>query len=292
MSFGLLDNLKNIIQAGRDKNLSVEYIKIGLKEMLIYYTLNFIYNSPKWNKLIFGGGTALKIIGKTARLSEDLDMDYLGGKFDSNKFLLDLAGYFKQLGLDDISYSSKQNGKIIVLKFPVLKKLGLAKNIKSESDLLYLKIEIEKNKYSAYGTKATPITKDNLFFVVKNYDLETLFANKIGAIMGRKDKVFQDKFDFRAPDFYDLIWFLENGIKPNLKRVQQIIKAEQGKAVKNYDDVWQLIQKRIENIDTKGIYADMKNLVESPEGIKQLADNYLDIYNDLVKKFKDTKPQK
>lgn len=281
----LMDNLKNIVQLGQDKNVSAEYIKIELKEMLIYYTLNFIYNSPKWNKLIFGGGTALKIIGKTARLSEDLDMDYLGVKFDFDKFLLDLRVYFKQLGFDNLGYTSRQNGKLIILKFPVLQKLGFAQNIKSESDLLYLKIEIEKNKYSAYDIKATPITKDNLFFVVKNYDLETLFANKIGAIMGRKDKIFQDRFDFRGRDFYDLIWFLKNGIKPNLQRVKQIIKAEQGKIVKNYDDVWKLIQKRIENIDTKGIYADMKNLVESPEGIKQLADNYLDIYNDLVKKI-------
>ena len=38
------------------------------------------------------------------------------------------------------------------------------------------------------------------------------------------------------------------------------------------------------NINTKGIYADLKNLVESPEGIKQLADNYLEIYDELVKK--------
>ena len=128
--------------------------------------------------------------------------------------------YFKQLGFDDLSYISRQNGKIIILKFPVLKKLGFVKNIKSESDLLYLKIEIEKNKYSIYNTKVTPISRDNLFFVVKNYDLETLFANKIGAILGRKDKVFNNKFDFKGRDFYDLIWFLENGIKPNLKRVQ------------------------------------------------------------------------
>ena len=282
----LPDKFKNIVQLGRDKNASVEYIKIELKEMLIYYALNFIYNSPKWNKLIFGGGTALKIIGKTARLSEDLDMDYLEKNFDSDEFLADLIKYFKQLGFDDLSYASKQNGKIIILKFPVLQKLGIVENIRSESDLLYLKIEIEKNKYSVFGIKATPITKDNLFFVVKNYDLETLFANKIGAILGRKDKVFQDKFDFKGRDFYDLIWFLKNGIKPNLKRVQQIIEEEQCKIIKNYDDIWKLIRERIENIDTKGIYADMKNLVESPEGIKQLGDNYLEIYDDLVEKIK------
>ena len=277
-----MDKLKNIVQTGRDKNASAEYIKIELKEMLIYYTLNFIYNSPKWNKLIFGGGTALKIIGKTARLSEDLDLDYIGRNFDFDKFLIDLKGYFKQLGFDSLSCASKQNGKIIILKFPILQELGFVENMKSESDLLYLKIEIEKNKYSAYGIKATPISKDNLFFVVRNYDLETLFANKIGAIMGRKDKIFQDQFDFKGRDFYDLIWFLKSGVKPNLKRVRQIMKAEQNKVIKNYDDIWKLIHERIKNINTKGICADMKNLTESPEGIKQLADNYLEIYDDLV----------
>ena len=281
----LINNLEKIVQSGRDKNASQEYIKIELKEMLIYYTLNFIYNSPKWNKLIFGGGTALKIIGKTARLSEELEMDYLGKRFEADKFLVDLRGYFKQLGFDDLSYASRQNGKIIILKFPVLRKFGFVENVRSKSDLLYLKIEIEKNKYSAYGIKATPITKGNLFFVVKNYDLETLFAGKIGAILGRKDKIFQNKFDFKGRDFFDLIWFLENGIKPNLSRVKQIVKAEQGVVIQNYNDVWRLIRKRIEDIDTKGIYVDMKNLLESPVGIKQLADNYLNIYNDLVKKI-------
>ncbi|MCK5475270.1 MAG: nucleotidyl transferase AbiEii/AbiGii toxin family protein [Candidatus Pacebacteria bacterium] len=281
----LINNLERIVQLGRDRNISQEYIKIELKEALIYYALDFIYNSPKWNKLIFGGGTALKIIGKTARLSEDLDMDYLEENFDSDRFLTDLIKYFKQLGFDDLGYASKQNGKLIILKFPVLKKLGIIENIRSESDLLYLKIEIEKNKYSVYDIKATPIARDNLFFIIRNYDLETLFANKIGAILGRKDKVFQDKFDFKGRDFYDLIWFLENGIKPNLKRVQQIIKAEQNKTVKSYDDIWKLIRERTENINTKGIYEDMKNLIESPEGIKQLSNNYLEIYDNLVKKI-------
>ncbi len=278
----LIDDLKKIIQKSREEKLSLEYIKTELKEELVYYTLNFIYNSPKWNELIFGGGTALKIIGGTARLSEDLDMDYLGKNFDSENFIVELIAYFKQIGINNIIYSSKQNNKIITLKFPILKKLGIIKNIKSESDLLYLKIEIEKNKYSKYKISATPLSRDNLFFVVRNYNLETLFANKIGAIMGRRDKVFRDKFDFKGRDFYDLIWFLENKIKPNLERVKQIIKKEQNIDIKNYNDIWLMLRKRIKSIDTNGIYADMKNLVQSPKAAKQLSANYLDIYNSFV----------
>ncbi len=278
----LISNLEKIIKKSKERGLSLEYIKTELKEELIYYALDFIYNSPRWNKLIFGGGTALKIIGKTARLSEDLDMDYLEGKFDSENFVVELLAYFKNIGIDGIVCTSKQNGKIITLKFPILKKLRIIKNTKSESDFLYLKIEVEKNQYSKYNIVATPISRDNLFFVVKNYSLETLFSNKIGAIMGRKDKVFQDKFDFKGRDFYDLVWFLAKKIEPDLARLKQIIKKEQNIVIKNNQDIWKMLRTRIENIDTKGIYMDMKNLVESAESVKQLANNYLDIYNGYI----------
>ena len=278
----LINNLKKIVQVSRDENVSLEYIKIELKEALIYYTLNFIYNSPEWSSLIFGGGTALKMVGQTARLSEDLDMDYLTKSFDSPGFVQSLLKYFGNFGMNEIRTTIRHNGEMITVKFPILKKLGLIKNIKSESDFLYLKIELEKNKYSEFATRVTPFTKNNLFFVVRHYDLETLFANKIGAILGRKDKTYQDKYDFKGRDFYDLIWFLQNKIKPNLKRVKQIVKVEQKKMVKSYDDIWELVTARVKKINTAGIYSDMKSLVKEPVGVKQLADNYLDIYLSLV----------
>ena len=278
----LIKNLKKIVDDGRERGLSNQYIKTELKEELIYYALDFIYNSPKWNKLIFNGGTALKVIGKTSRLSEDLDLDYLEGSFDTRKFLDEFLNYFKQLGIENIKFSIKQNNKNITLKFPILKKLDLIKNIKSESNLLFLKIEIEKNKYSAYNINKTPISRNNLFMVIRHYSLESLFANKIGAILGRKNKIFHNKYDFKGRDFYDLIWFLQNNIKPDLSRIKQIIKAEHNKNINKHEDVYELITKRIEKINTKGIYDDMKNLVEKSESIKQLSKNYLEIYKSLI----------
>ncbi len=279
----LIDNLKKIVKNGKNENLSAEYIKIELKEKLILFTLNFIYNSSKWSKLVFSGGTALKMIGKTARLSEDLDMDYMENEFDYKDFVKDLLSYFEGLGLVNITTSIKQEGKIITLKFPVLKELGLITNIKNQSNLLHLKIELEKNKYSQFKIKTIPFISNNLFFVIKSYDLETLFSNKIGAILGRRNKIYHHKYDFKGRDFYDLIWFMQNGIKPNIKRAKQIIKAEQDKKISSYDDIWDLIRQRISNIDTKGIYKDIKNLVKEPESARQLAGNFLDIYEGLVK---------
>ncbi|KKP67586.1 MAG: hypothetical protein UR66_C0013G0029 [Candidatus Moranbacteria bacterium GW2011_GWE1_35_17] len=278
----LIDDLQKIIDEGRVANKPLEYLKIELKEALIMRTLDFIYNSPRYSKLIFTGGTALKIIGKTNRLSEDLDMDYNGREIDLNKMGADVAWYFKNYGFDDLKYTVRAKNKILTIKFPVLLKLALANNAKNESDLLYLKIELEKNKYKAYDIALTSIMKDNVFLVVRHYDLPTLFANKIGAILGRRGKIFYDKYDFKGRDFYDLIWFLENKIKPNLKRTKAILKKEQNIEIKDLSDVWNLLRHRIEKIETKGIYEDMKNLTTSGASIKVLSKNYSEIFESLI----------
>jgi len=280
----LIQELKNRVQKDREQNLPIEYIKIDIKEFLITYALNFIYNSPKWNTLIFTGGTALKVLWDTARLSEDLDLDYTTTDFNTKELVADLVGYFNGLGIKDITMSVRQDGKMITIKFAILKELGLIKNERTESNLLYLKIDLAKNEYKEFGVKVTPMTVNNMFFVLRSYDLETLFTNKIAAILGRKDKVYKDKYDFKGRDFFDLIWFLQNGVLPNLKRLKKLLKAEQGVSVKNYDDVWGLIRNRIKDIDTKGIYADMKNLVKEPEAVKQISKHFLGIFEELLKK--------
>jgi len=280
----ILQELKKRVQENREQNLPIEYIKIDIKEFLISYALDFIYNSPKWNELIFTGGTALKVLWNTARLSEDLDLDYTKS-IDSEEFIADLVKYFNGLGIKDITTSARQNGKIITLKFPILKELGLIKNEKAESNFLYLKIDLAKNKYKEFETKTTPMTVNNMFFIIRSYDLETLFANKIAAILGRKDKLYKNKYDFKGRDFYDLIWFLQKDVVPNLKRLKKLLKTEQGIDVRNYKDVWRLLKNRTKEIDTKGIYEDMKNLIKEPEAVKQMSEHFLEMLEELLKKY-------
>lgn len=281
----LIDDLKVIVSAGRTANKPLEYIKIELKEALILRTLDFIYNSPQYSKLIFTGGTALKFIGKTNRLSEDLDLDYNGQAVDLKVMAEKLKMYFSNQGFINLDYTIRSENKVLTIKFPVLVQLGLAVNPKNESDFLYLKIELEKNQYKAFDLATLPVMDQNLFFVINHYDLPSLFANKIGAILGRRGKIFNGKYDFKGRDFYDLIWFLENQIKPNYKRVKEILKKEQNIEIRSQSDIWRLLQQRVKKIDTGGIYADMQNLTRSNESAKALADNYLSIYLELVKKI-------
>jgi hypothetical protein len=162
--------------------------------------------------------------------------------------------------------------------------LKLAEKNKLATDLLHLKIELEINRYPSYTIQMTPVAAQNLFFVAKHYDFPTLFANKIGAILGRKGKIFHGNYDFRGRDFFDLIWFLENGYLPNLKRTKEILKAERGVRIKDYADIWKLIDDRIKKIDTKGIYQDLKNLVPADQSLKKLSENFPDIFKHLTRK--------
>ncbi|MEI7425349.1 MAG: nucleotidyl transferase AbiEii/AbiGii toxin family protein [Candidatus Moraniibacteriota bacterium] len=280
----ILEKLEEIVRDGKVGRLSGEIIKIQLKEFMILACLDFIYNSPRWSNLIFTGGTALRVLGETARLSEDLDLDNLEREFDSQAFSVDLLERFQKMGFPDAELSIKSNGKVITLKFPILEKLGLCDN-KAQTNFLHLKIEVENNHYEHFATQKTAIMKNNLFFVVESYDFPTLFAGKIGAILGRKGKIFLNQYDFRGRDFYDLIWFLEKGYWPNLARVKEIIKTEQGIEIGGYADLWHLLSERVSGVATQGIYADLKNLTLSPEATKKLADNYQEIFKGLLKKY-------
>ncbi len=275
------EKLEAIVKDGIKANLPAETIKIQLKEFLILCCLDFIYNSPKWNKLVFTGGTALRILGKTGRLSEDLDLDILTENFNAQTFFKEASEFLKKSVVPDALTVLKSRERIIILKFPILEKLGLKKE-KMETDFLQVKLEIEENRYQNYGLTLTPIMKENFFFVARSYDFPTLFANKIGAILGRKGKIFHNRYDFRGRDFYDLIWFLENGYLPNLERTKEILKAEQNLEIQNYGDIWQLLEKRIESIDTAGIYDDLKNLALNPEAARNLSQNYRSIFETLV----------
>src|SRR3989344_5581095 len=73
-----------------------------------------------------------------------------------------------------------------MLKFSILKELGLAKE--GDSDLLILKIEVFRDDGTLRECKAeaVPIFKVNRSIIVKAFDLSTLMSTKIRAILHRK----------------------------------------------------------------------------------------------------------
>ena len=73
----LNDVLKTIIAEQRQQNVPKQVIINSLREYIQYVILSEIYNSRDFKKMIFKGGSCMRIGYDLPRLSEDLDFDYL-----------------------------------------------------------------------------------------------------------------------------------------------------------------------------------------------------------------------
>lgn len=229
----LTDDLKTIVD--RNRGVDPLYLRNLLKEILQIYTLNFVYTSVYADSFLFKGGTCLRFCFDLPRLSEDLDFNIKNfADFSLEKFSQNIRDYFVgKLQFKDFGLKIAGNKKEIFLKFPVLDKIGPVSNL-SESNVLFLRIDLSPTDSKSYKEEISLKTTYDFSFVIKRYSLEDLFASKIAAILGRT---------FKGRDYYDLIWFLEKGIKPNYKRLKGIVKLNfQDKILEKLDEKVNLVK--------------------------------------------------
>jgi len=268
--------LEQIIIEKKKKGVNRPVILNSLKEYLQYLILNLLYNHPSYKKLVFKGGSCLRICYHLPRLSEDLDFDYDQKVF--KKLLPDLDTFLtKEIkskwfsGLETKIQSSKR----LYLKFPFLYDLKIAQ--KPESNKLYVKIEVE-NKILPYpGFELTPVSQFGFNFLAYHYDLPALMSGKIHAFLYRlwfKGK--KQEIDIKGRDFYDLFWFLENKISPNWR----ILKKTTG--ITNEKELKKTLLERIKkSVSPQKLEYDLKNFLPEPSFVTDFSKNYLEI----IKKY-------
>lgn len=260
--------LENIVKENSDKIDS--YKRNLLKNYLQIFALHYIYSDKKYSELVFYGGSVLSQCYGLPRLSEDLDFMDLHGKIEIDKLAEGLEAYFKkELGLPLVVKMQKFR---IYLKFPILKQLNLAND--SQSDWLYLKIEVFDGSsfYKKHKTEIKPLFKFNQSILVKTFDLPTLMATKIRAIFHRKwEKTGKNGkviINVKGRDYFDLMWYLQKEIKPNLDCVKE---------VENVDDLRKKLLTVVDKIDSQSIILDLENFIADREFVKKLGKNIKDI---------------
>jgi predicted nucleotidyltransferase component of viral defense system len=272
----ILANLQSIVDKENQKQTSKLYIRNLLKEYLQSYILYFIYTNDNYtDNLVFTGGTCLRHFYELPRLSEDLDFDYLK-KFNSSKLADDLVRFFKQkYQYDELSLAEKQQGDQLLLKFPVLHELDLAD--KNESDLLYVKVDLSKNPSDSYKIQKSSKSLLGFNFIASHYDLANLFSGKLGAILTRVIKVGKnDRLTIKGRDYYDLIWYLKKGIKPNIKRLSDIINEDISikELEQRLDDQVKTVIEKYKN----DLENDLIPFIENTEFVELFVDNYYEEY--------------
>lgn len=252
-----------------------------IKEYLQIFILEFIYAHPKYNQLFFYGGSCLAHCFGLPRLSEDLDFVDKEKKVDIKELAIDLEKYFKENIDIGENVEAKAQKFRVYLKFPILHELGVTSGRKEDTNLLFLKVEVfsDFNFCKKYKTEIRPIFKFNRSILIKTFDLPTLMATKIGAILERKwektDKSGKTLIKVKGRDYFDLMWYLEKGIEPNLDCIKNI---------KDREDLRNKLLLIVSKIDSSSIKLDLEAFISNEVFIKNTSSNLKDI---LVREIKE-----
>ena len=268
--------LKKIVSDNYDK--PEFYTRNLLKEYLQVLILKYIYSSNDYKDLFFYGGTCLSQCYSIPRLSEDLDFVDIKKDVNLENLARDIKSFFENN--TDIIPEIKIQKFRIYFKFPILKELGLVKDL-SEPTHLFIKVEVfsDFNFCNKFKKEFKSIFKFNHSILVKTFDIETLMATKVRAILYRNwektNKEGKLLASVKGRDFFDLMWFLEKGIEPNLDCIENIETKE---------DLKNILLEKVKNADSKSIEYDLKAFISDQEFVSNISPNIKDIIlNNLLR---------
>lgn len=186
----------------------------ALKEIIQEVILLGLWRSKFYEKAVFYGGSALRILHKLDRFSEDLDFSLIqpDKEFEIKKYLravkseLELWGFEasteEKHKTDESTIDSafiKANTLIHLLKIDL--------NLKTHKNaVMKIKLEIDHDPATGFNYEFKyhlhPIP-----FTIKTMALPSLFAGKMHALLCRTRRI-----NIKGRDWYDLIWFVKNNI--------------------------------------------------------------------------------
>lgn len=279
MEESLIKGIQTFLES-KNPDIRSEIKKILVKEYLHSYVLDFIYNNEKYSKANFYGGTCLKYLFGLDRFSEDLDFDSTNipsiEDFDS-----DFIKYFKEkIGYKDIEIKKQKSEWGIIrftIKLPILFKLGLSPK---EEEKIFVKVEFSTH-IQHINTDTTPLLFYGKSFVVKHFDLPSMFAGKIIACLERDFQKGSEDVFVKGRDFYDLVWFMQKKIVPNEEKLQK-------DGIESYTtkSAFEKLSKKISNLRDKDILIDLRNLVENETYAKKWSESFKDYYFKLLENYK------
>jgi hypothetical protein len=219
MNNQILINLQNKLEEFSEIHgiINVETQRTMLKEELQFYVLNFIYHHPIYSNWTMYGGSALRICHNLDRMSVDLDFEVAHPVTEVFLYKLQeelLKHFSTTYYVDNELLTIKKVGlRGLRLNFHIGDKLG----INHPSKQVHVKIDLNYFLALKTTTKRIPINRNQLSFVIKVYNMSTLMASKIAAIMLREQHIVgKMKYQEKGRDIYDLLWYMDKRTVPDI----------------------------------------------------------------------------
>ena len=216
----MLSTIEELINTYNPKNTNE--MKLALKEVVQNIVLIGLSRANFFSKASFYGGTALRIFYGLNRYSEDLDFTL--NAVDESFTLEPYVNSIKEVAL---SYGFNMNVEIKAKKISTPIESAFAKlntyqtfislgvnenltNILHKDETLKVKFEVDCNPSLGFNVENKWIINPE-FATVNVLDLASLFAGNLHAILYRSYKN-----NVKGRDYYDFIFYINKGIKPNL----------------------------------------------------------------------------
>ncbi len=266
--------------------------KNAIKEIMQEIVLCGLSRAGFFEKAVFYGGTALRIFYGLDRFSEDLDFSLKETDFDFKleKYFPILEKEVNALGLNvkienkiksfDSAIKSaflKENTKELFLMFYANDDLA---KIINPDEMIKIKFEIDTNppEFATFETKykLQPIPCE-----VALYDLPSLFAGKIGAVLCRswKNRI-------KGRDLYDYVFYLQKKATFNLKHLQaRLIQTgfiEKNKVI-TLDDVKKFLNDKFDCIDYENAKKDVIPFIKDPSVLNIWSANFFKAITENLK---------
>jgi|LakMenE18May11ns_1017448.scaffolds.fasta_scaffold9852265_2 predicted nucleotidyltransferase component of viral defense system len=229
-----------------------------LREYLQAFVLRSFHESEAFRPLAFVGGTALRFLHGLPRFSEDLDFSLVAGDGYAGKEWmakvkrdLTLAGFAPEVTWNDRKVV--HTGWVRVAG--VLHESGLSA---MPTEKLAIKVEID-TRPPAGGHCERRIVTRYVTFLLQHYDLPSLLAGKLHAVITRKYA--------KGRDWYDLMWYLSQHppVTPNLPLLQAALNQTQGSDRLDALAWKELVQARLTALDMRTISEDVGPFLERPQ---------------------------
>ena len=243
-----------------------------------------------FKKAAFYGGTALRIFHGLDRYSEDLDFSLLetDTTFSIEPYFSAIKEEFESLGLRiQIREKDKRIKSQIESAFlkseTIWQELVLEDIVKqhgiSSNKSIKIKIEIDRIPPTGFHTEENLLVQPFSFYV-NCYDLSSLFAGKLHALLFRKWKN-----RVKGRDWYDMEWYIRKGVPLNIPHfLNRAIETKDWSEMDiNKNQILDLLNDKIHSVSFNAVKYDVRRFIPNDERLQIWNVKY---FEDLIQKMK------
>ena len=229
----------------------------ALREYLQAFVMRSLHESEASRAVAFVGGTALRFLEDLPRFSEDLDFSQVSSDgYEPVRWLRKLKRDLHLAGFDStVRWIDRKPVQVAwVRTAALLAEAGLSGH---QQQNLSIKVEIDTRPPAGAAVRRSVVTR-HFTFVIGHYDLPSLMAGKLHALLTRRYP--------KGRDWFDLVWYRSHRppVAPNVALLEHALDQTQGAGRHRAADWQRLLRTRLADLDTGVLIRDVEPFLERP----------------------------